>query len=299
MAHRKVEVEIERLSGVEDPAALRKALGDRVNLIAAKAAKRIAQLALRELIPDLLRAFERWFENDTQCWAKNAISQGLVDLDFRESAPFVRGAKHVQMEAAYGGPVDTAVQLRGICLLALPPCTDLTRLEVMRHLVDAMVDKAHPVRVDAARGLELMEGEGALLLRLKARMGDEEPAVTGQVFDSLLKLERDQAVPLVAEFLTAALEVKAEAALALGTSRIPAAVEILLKTFDTARETEFRGVILRALSLSRQDKAIAFLEDLVKNGRAADARAAREALDLCRKQSTGEQRSDGCDHPNG
>ena len=184
------------------------------------------------------------------------------------------------MEGSYGGSVDTATTLRGICLLALAPCTDLTRQEVMRYLVDGLTDEAHTVRVEAVRGLEQMEGESALLLRLKARLGDKEVEVMGQVFDSLLKLERDRAIPLVAEFLKADPDTRAEAALALGSSRLPQAVNVLRETWDRARGPEFRDAILRALSISRQESAMEFLLGLVKDGRADDAKQALEALAL-------------------
>src|ERR1041385_3526648 len=115
MAHRKIEQEIERLGLLreapprEAAAALRKALGNRVNLIAAKAAKIIADLEMRELIPELLRAFDRLFEEpaerDPQCWGKNAIANALRDLRYPEAAPFLRGMRHVQMEASWGKPV--------------------------------------------------------------------------------------------------------------------------------------------------------------------------------------------------
>jgi len=232
----------------------------------------------------LVRAFDRLFERaaekDPQCWGKNAIAKALVDLDYRESAPFLRGIRHVQMEASFGPPVDTATTLRGICLLALAPCPDLTRQEVMRYLVDGLTDEAHTVRVEAVRGLEVMEGESALLLRLKARLGDKEPVVLGQVFDSLLRLEGAQAIPLVAEFLKADADTRGEAALALGTSRLSGAVDILREAWDTARGEAFREVILRALSISRSESALEFLLELVKGGRSADAKAALQALEL-------------------
>jgi hypothetical protein len=293
MAHRKIEQEIERLGLLrqappkEARAALRKALGDRVNLIVAKAAKIAAELQIQELEPELLRAFERLFEepvkSDPQCWGKNAIANALRDLGYRESAPFLRGIGYVQIEPGYGGPVDTATMLRGICLLAVLGCTDLRRGEMMRLLVDSFTDKAATVRVEAARGLEQMEGdESALLLRLKARLGDEESPVVGQVFDSLLKLERDRGIPFVAGFLKSREGVREEAALSLGSSRLADAVEVLRETWVSAGDLEFRQVILRAMSLSRQESALEFLLHLAGEGPAQDGKAALEALSLHR-----------------
>src|SRR5690348_14316332 len=101
MSVRRVEEELDRLSKFRDadPAAaipaLRKALGDRINLIVAKAAKIAGERQFQELTPDLLRAFERLLENaverDQQCWGKNAIATALKDLGHTESAPFLRG----------------------------------------------------------------------------------------------------------------------------------------------------------------------------------------------------------------
>ena len=293
MAHRKIELEIERLGLLrqappkEATAALRKALADRVNLMVAKAAKIIAELEITELEPELLRTFERLFEDpaesDPQCWGKNAIANALRDLGYRESAPFLRGMRHVQMEPSFGKPVDTAPTLRGICLLALLACEDLRREETMRLLVDGFTDEAPTVRAEAARGLELMEGEeSALLLRLKARLGDDEAPVVGQVFDSLLKLEEERGIRFVAEFLKSPREVREEAALSLGSSRLSGAVDILRETWESTRDPEFRQVILRAMSVSRQEPALEFLLGLVREARAQDAKAALEALSLDR-----------------
>ncbi|HTS28637.1 MAG TPA: hypothetical protein VMH81_22355 [Bryobacteraceae bacterium] len=289
MAHRKIETEVEQLGKLREApreeaiAGLRKALADRVNLVVAKAARLIAEMQLRELEPDLLRAFDRLFEKpaerDPQCWAKNAMANALRDLDYRESEPFVRGFRHVQLEASYGKPVDTATTLRGICLLSLPGCADLRREDILRFLVDGLTDEASTVRTEAARGLEQMEGEGgALLLRLKARLGDSEAAVVGQVFDSLLRLEGERGISFVAGFLQSSSEARDEAALALGSSRLEGGVVVLENTWESAKEPEYREVLLRALGLTRQERAREFLLRQVREGRGPDARAALEAL---------------------
>lgn len=291
MANRRIEEQLDALSRLRgaSPAeavpALRKALTDRVNLVAAKAAKIAAERPSPEVVPDLLRAFERLFEDpakrDPQCWGKNAIAQALRDLGHRDSAAYLRGAVHIQMEAVWGGQEDTAGPLRGVCLLALPGCPDLLREQTLRHMVNALTEPSPMVRADAARALAEMQGDDcALLLRLKARAGDAEPAVTGQVLESLLALERREALPFVKQFLAAADQVAEEAALALGGSRQSFAVEVLLEAWPTARGLEYRQALLRALSISRDEGAIEFLKGLVTEGRAQDAADARAALAL-------------------
>jgi hypothetical protein len=291
MANRRIEEQLEKLSSLrgvpraEATIAIHKALSDRVNLVVAKAANLAAELNIMEAVPDLLRAFDRLFEDpakrDQQCWGKNAVAKALKEMEYRESAPYLRGAVHIQMEPVWGGQEDTAGPLRGICLLALPACADIDRQEVLRHLVNGLTEHAIPVRADSARALAEMRGDDcALLLRLKARTGDADPSVTGQVLECLLAIERAPALPFVKGFLDAGDSVAEEAALAIGGSRIAAGVDLLLDAWKTARGAEFREAILRALSISRHDPAIEFLQNLAAEGRPQDAAAARAALEL-------------------
>ena len=281
--------ELKRLRSGSAEAAepvLKKALHEKSNLIVAEAAKIIGELQRPNLIPDLLGAFSRLFDEpvkaDPKCWGKTAIIKALIALDYGESAPFLRAASHVQMEPVYGGQEDSAVHLRAHGILALVQCADLTRGQILRRVVDAVADPSDTVRIEAIRTLEQMNGEeSAVLLRLKAYAGDKRSAVVGQVFDSLLALEKERACEFVGGFLKSAdAETRDEAALALGASRLPAAVERLVGVWKETRSQEFSTVILRALSSSRDDAALSFLLGLVRDGLGRDATAALEALDL-------------------
>jgi HEAT repeat protein len=294
MAVRKVEEEIERLGALRDAPereavpALARALGDRVNLIVGKAAAIAGERGLRQLVPDLLRAFarllERGAQRDPQCRGKDAVARALVALDHRESAPYLSGVRHIQMEPVWGGQADTAANLRGTCVLALAACSDIPREETLQAMVDALADAADVVRVEAVRALTQVPGEeGALLLRLKARLGDKALQVTGQVFDGLLALKGDSAVPLVAGFLKDADEaLSAEAALSLGASRLSGAVEALIASWEKSRDPERRQAAMRGLAVSRSERALDFLLGLVKDAPARDARFAIEALSVHR-----------------
>src|SRR5437899_9518052 len=145
----KLEERIERLrqlrTAAPNDAAVslaRKSLRDRASLVVAEAAKLAAEHRVSDLIPDLLAAFERLLENpvktDPKCWGKLAIVQALTRLDYGESAPFLRGARHVQMEPVWGGPQGAASQLRAPSVLARLQCTGLSRPAVLREPVDAM-----------------------------------------------------------------------------------------------------------------------------------------------------------------
>jgi HEAT repeat protein len=291
MANDKVEKQLESLRALrgmsltdEVNAALKKALADRVNVVVAKAAQIGGDLQAVALIPDLKKAFERFFDKDKdpQCWAKNALAKTLKDLGVQESAVFLRGVRHVQYEPVWGGQEDTAAVLRGACAMALVQCNDITRDETLRYLVDALSETAATVRLDAAAALAQMDGrEVALILRLKARLGDKDSRVTGEVFSALLQIEGKAGLPFVGEFLEHPDEEAAEeAALALGASRMPEAVEMLRQTWEKWQGVRPGTALLRAMSASRLDHAIEFLIELIRQARPPDAEDALHALAL-------------------
>ena len=295
MAKDRVERQLENLkalraagSSEDSVKELRKALSDKVNVIVAKAASIADEWQSQALLPDLTSAFSRLFvnpgESDPQCWGKNAISKTLKNLGCAESAVFLKGVQHQQWESVWGGKTDTAGVLRGTCALALVQCSDLPRDEILLHLVSSVTDADAKVRADGARALEQMGGrEATLLLRLKARSGDKEARVTGQVLESILQLESTRGISFVAEFLQHADdEVSEEAALALGVSRLPEAVDLLKEAFLKLSLRRSGESLLRAISASRLDSALAFLLDQVRTARPNKAEEALHALGLHR-----------------
>lgn len=291
--NRSVEDRIQRLRQLRSAGStenaepdLRKGLQDRSNLVAAEAAKTAAALRMSSLIPAMLTAFERLFhepvKSDPKCWAKSAIVRALTALDYDQSAPFVRGLNHIQKEPVWGGSEDTGAQLRALCALALVQCTDLRRVQIIRYLVDALTDVEEHVRAEAVRALAQLGGdETALLLRLKAKLGDREVGVLGHVFDSLISLEESSGVAFVEPYLDSAnTDIRDEAALALGASRRPEAVGILMARWKEASSSEFRAVLLRALASSRTQPAVDFLLELAGTGSDRESAAALAALEL-------------------
>jgi HEAT repeat protein len=293
MANQKVERQLEHLkevrtaglseAGLKD---LRKALADKINLIVAKAAAIASEWQAQPLLPDVLEAYSRLFQDgaDPQCWGKNELSKCLKEMGVTESAVFLRGLRHHQMENSWGGKTDSAAVLRGTCALALVQCTDIPRHETLLHLVDALTEAEAVVRTDAARALEQMGGgDVALLLRLKARCGDKEARVTGLVLESLLSIEGAAGVPFAAAFLNSVdEEICEESALALGASRLPEAVEALKKACLQPFRPGRSSTLLRAISASRLDAALDFLLEQVKNERKPGAEDALWALQLHR-----------------
>lgn len=278
--------EIEQLRSEPGSAAqtkLAKALANRSNYLVSKAAAIVADLQLAALIPDLVTAFDRFLQDpiktDPQCWAKIAIAKALKDLGHRDAAVFLRGIRHVQMEPVFGGRQDTAGPVRSACALALVECR-LDDFEILSALADLLTDPEPGVRVDSALAIaQFGNPSGALLLRLKARVGDAEPEVTGQCLFSLLSLGASDAVTFVGRFLDHAdSQVCSEAAAALGAARDPDALDVLTARFTRERDPDLRHAIVTAVGASPIPAAADFLLGVIAAAEQALALAAIEAL---------------------
>jgi HEAT repeat protein len=279
---KKLEEQLEALEQLrqagaspEATEALRKALRHRSNYYVAKAARVAAELSLASLVPDLLAGLDRFFtdpvKSDPQCWAKNAIVQALADLGHGESATYLRGLHHVQMEPVWGGQADSAGPLRAKCALGLVQCRDLSDTQLLSHLIELLVDDDKTVRVEAARAIGRIDrAEAALLLRLRALVGDPEPEVLGACFSALLGIEEAQGIAFVSRFLDRGEEAVGEAALALGLTHDAGALKILRDRWERKRDP----VLLTAIALTNLPEALDFLIEQV----AADSLSALEAL---------------------
>ena len=261
---------------------LRKALDHRNNFVVAKAADLARESGLTDLTPDLLKAFDRFFENpeksDPQCWAKNAISRTLAAFEVQNPEVFLSGMRHIQLEAVWGGRSDTAGTLRATCALALVQCRRLTNDELLAHLIDLFADTEETVRAEMARAIEQVGSPSAsLLLRLRATLAHDEPEVLGACYSGILRLEGISAIPWVSRFLITGGDAAGEAALAIAGTHSPPAFVVLEKALDTASDPWFRSVLLSAIALTRQDTAMEFLLELVKS-ESRDAERAIEAV---------------------
>jgi HEAT repeat protein len=250
---------------------LRKALGHRNNYVVARSADLVREFALTELIPEVLAAFERFFsepvKTDPQCWAKNALSRALAAFEHQDEAVFLRGMRHIQLEPVWGGRSDTAGTLRSTCALALVQCRTLSETDLLQHLLELFSDKDKSVRVEAVRAVEQIGSPAAaLLLRLRAVLGADEPEMLGACYGGILRIEGKSAIPWLARFLAAGDDAAAEAALAIASDHSPESFRSLHQRFvdDAPRDPWFRSVLLSAIALTRQPEAIDFLFDLVR-----------------------------------
>ncbi len=261
---------------------LRKALGQRNNFIVAKAADLVREASLETLTPELLAAFDRFFDDpsktDPQCWAKNALSRALAALNHQDATTFLRGMHHIQLEPVWGGRSDTAGTLRATCALALVQCRSLSEADLLAHLLDLMGDEDKVVRTEAARAIEQVGSTpAALLLRLRAILGDDEPEVLGASYGGILRIEGATSIPWISRFLASGDDSAAEAALAIAGTHSPQGFQVLQQHFDKPSDPWFRSVLLSAIALTRQDAAIEFLLELIRT-ESQQAEMAIEAL---------------------
>jgi HEAT repeat protein len=287
-----VEQALDRLAGFKNEVAgpqvaseLRVFLKNRSNLVVAKAAKIAGQLRATELIPALVEVFHRLMENpsklDKACAATSEIIGALYELDYAEPEIYLLGIHHVQMEGSFGPPVDAAAKLRGISAVALARTRHPAALD---EIVSLLVDQWAEARIGAVRALALNGGSvGALLLKLKVLTGESDPDVLAEGFSGLLAAAPERSVPLVAHFIDSEGTAVAEAALlALGSSRLPAALDVLKAKCERTAGGPLRQTVLLAIGMIRSEAAIDFLLALLADCTATMAKDVIAALALFR-----------------
>lgn len=217
-------------------------------------------------------------KRDPQCQGKTAIAEALRRIDATEDSVFLRGVRYHQREPVWGGSVDTAANLRGICVMAL----------VEAHHPRAMVEAAHlladpelAARTAAAQaiGNSGRADVGEPLLRLRVEMGDDEPAVLTECFASLLHLAPEPSL----KFVTARLNerddaVMEAAALALGESRLDAALAPLSEQVERTVSADRRRALLLAIAMLRSEAAWERLTSWIVEAPASLAVGALRAL---------------------
>jgi HEAT repeat protein len=269
-------------SAAESESPLRKALSHKNNFLVAKAAQLAAALNLHSLTPELVEAFPRFMKDpvksDPQCWAKNAIAKALAGFEYQEPDLFLSGMAHIQLEPVWGGSSDTAGTLRSQCAFGLVQCRSLSNTQVLTHLLSLFADKETQVRANAARAVEQVGTDAAaLLLRLRAELGSDEAEVLGACYSGVLHLEGSGAIPWATRFLRphAPDDASSEAAFAIAETRTEAAFCALQAAWKQTRDPDFRGTLLTAVALTRQEAAYDFLLAEAADG----SRTACEALE--------------------
>jgi HEAT repeat protein len=275
---------------------VRRALGSENNYLVAKAAAIVANHDLKNLLPDVLSAFDRFFidavKSDPQCWAKIALVKALIKLECRDATVYLRGLRHIQEEPVWGGHSDTAGALRSSCTQALVQCEELSDIVLLNIFLEPLLDQDKTVRMEAARAIGQVGGpSAALILKLRVLLRKEEPEVLGACFSSLLGMEHGDklgTISLVADFLDDAEEAAAEAAFALAETHESAALTALIDRRRKGAEAWFGSVLDQAIVLTRLPEGMDFLLGVIEK----DFRQAPSALEaISRVHSSADVRS--------
>lgn len=268
----------------EAAAELRKALTNKVDYVVQRAAEFIREYELPDFEMDLARAFHRLTAGgDKSFGARTAIVSAMHDL--RANVPEVYLAGLRAFGSVVPGMIDPAAAMRGICAMALVVTGDPSGL---RHATDLLMDKHVPARAGAVRALASSGEDGAaLVLRLKLHVGDPETEVLGDVLSGLIQLDPLNSLPLVEQYLDDSDEAVADAAaIALGESRRPEALEILHKRLARALTASTRRPLLLAIAITRRPEAVTILLEQLTTLRADSAKHVLEALRIYRADAS-------------
>ncbi len=262
--------------------ALRKALASRTSLLVAKAAAIAAELRAEALVDAMEGAFRRFLaspaKTDKGCQAKTAIARALHALEADSEDVFLRGIRHVQPEPSFGGPIDTAAELRGVCGHGL---VAMNHPEAINELARLLADAEPDARILAARGLAYAgDGRGEPLLRYKILCGDLEPEVFMECLLALLRLA-PESVELVAGMLGDPDRAE-PAALALGESRIPQALAPLVGACERTVHAGARSALLLAIAALRCQEGLDYLLARLAEAEGAAVEPVLMALATCR-----------------
>lgn len=275
----------EALRHAPDPGGVRIALAHRSGMIVAPAARAVVAHRLEGFEPQMLATLDRLYadpvEHDPQCRGKLALITALDELGCGETAPFLRAARHVQLEPVWGGTQDSAPPLR---IRAAQALVRLGHHGVYRLLGDLLVDPVGEVRGAAAQMLGAVGGErAALLLRLRLAVGDKDVDVLADYAAGLLACEAAEGVPLVVTLLGHEdRAVVGGAALALGGSRLPEALDPLQAALRASSDRQLTRTLVDAIALQRSEASAEVLLGLVADGDREEAVAAAEGLRLYR-----------------
>ncbi len=241
---------------------IRHALKGSQATLAAFAAEIAGIRRIADLEQDMVRAFNRFMTTaDMNCQVKIAVSEALQKLDYAGDEVYLRGIRHVQMQPAFGKPIDVAADLRASCAVAL---ANMRHPRAPFELTNLLIDPEINPRRAAIRALAHLGSEGAeMAIRLKSLVGDKEAEIIGECFTALLSMS-PQAIGFVGGFLDSGNPVVAEqAALALGQSHEAEAFELLREHWETNITPDFRRMLILPISLLRRDDAFDFLIEVI------------------------------------
>lgn len=272
----------------ESRAKLRAALGHRHWMVVLAAADVVARHSLSGFERELASVWDRFAQNgaklDPGCRAKEAALSALDRLETLDPDPFLAAIRYTQLEPVMGGTVDTA---GGVRQRALSGLYRTLYPDAALYAAELLADPSADVRGGTIHAIEHYRDPASIaLLAHKLRAGDPDPSVFSECAAALLAVAFEFARAIFVQWLKDSDSVRREtAALALGQSRQAEAIGVLLEWIETAAWDGDIDLGLRALGLSRDERARAYLLDVVEHGQSLRARKAVEALAVHRYDS--------------
>lgn len=288
-AKRGVEARLARLrarcrdeDGDSLRAALVEALRHEPSLVAARAAREVAARGWVDLGGELGACFRRFLQDpvrsDPGCAAKEACLEAVARLEVHDLELFQDACRFHQPEPSWGPPVDTATSVRARALTALAAAG---APEFLVLAGDLLADEHVPVRLAAVDSIVLHGSpDGAGLLLLAARRGEDEPEVLGACLAGAVRLSPALALPRLEAMLQSRDPVLRDSAgIALGECPSSEAAVLLIQCLETVAVASERAPLLRALGFHRSEAALEALRAVIAEGSLGDATEALRALE--------------------
>ncbi len=285
--------ELRRAGRAEGSAAdLRSLLRHRSNYVIAKAAALAEEFALSELASELAEAFGYFLtdpvKRDPGCSAKLAIVNALSRMHEPAAEVFLAGVRHVQMEPAWGKPVDTAATLRALCGRALIAFGHPDAFRWQAVLLADPEPMTRGLTVETLAGVPDERAE--LLLRAKiAREVDDarepERNIEMDAFDALMKIAPEESFDFVVRYLEDEDPDRVRAAaLAIGGSHHAEAYATLMHHWQQP-DDDLRALFALPIALIRTEESFRLLADELGAASEPLAEAIIEALGIFREDT--------------
>lgn len=163
------------------------------------------------------------------------------------------------MQPEWGGSRDAGAEVRSLCAMGLVSSGSPRALADIAHL---LFDPELPARLGAVEAVACANPlQAENMLRAKVAAGDAEAEVVGRCCSALLEIEPDENLALVVGLLynRGDEDLRDQAALALGDSSLPAALEALQTNWQQSFSGAPKTVLAQAIALNRSDAAFEWL----------------------------------------
>lgn len=294
----QIEAALQRIRSLDDEpsddrrrAVVIKGLRDSSALVVQEAARQCRELSISGCRDELLASYRRLLVDpsdpqpkpaivDKGCFAKTEILQALRTFEFDDPDFYLEGMRYCQYEPDLQGPRETAVNLRGECAFAVAASWRIGTNEKLFRFVElfhfqpgCLQTPAIAVQAIGATGAEAAIPLLRLLLGLPGLRGN----VYGACAAGLLRLDPAAALPLVSKLLHSDRnDVIVEAMAALGESRRPDALAMLVDRWRKPLKPELKAALLASVGLSRLPAAVDFLVEVIASN-SQDSELAVEA----------------------